>query len=73
MLIKIMPSYFYYLKNTQSVYPACASGIFVNKDGLCDFVDKMTDEQKKQYEEYWLIEYDYIFGKDYLKDIFNYK
>ena len=29
-------------------------------------------EQKKQYEEYWLIEYDYIFGKDYLKNIFDY-
>lgn len=68
----IMPSYFYYLKNTQSILPACASGIFVNKDGACDFVGNMSEEQKKQYEEYWLIEYDYIFGKDYLKNIFDY-
>ncbi len=68
----IMPSYFYYLKNAQSILPACASGIFVNKDGTCDFVSNMNEEQKKKYEEYWLIEYDYIFGKNYLKNIFDY-
>lgn len=67
----IMPSYFYYLKNAQSILPACASGICVNKDGTCDFVSNMSEEQKKQYEEYWLIEYDYIFGKNYLKNIFD--
>lgn len=68
----VMPEYFYYLKNAQRIYPACASGIFVNNDGTCDFIENMTDEQKAQYEENWLIEYDYIFGENYLSDIFDY-
>ncbi|MGN1317737.1 MAG: LTA synthase family protein [Lachnospirales bacterium] len=67
-----MPKYFEYLKNSKNIYPACASGIFVDKDGNVGFVDNMTEEEKKQYDEYWLIEYDYIFGKNYLKDLFDY-
>lgn len=67
-----MPTYFEYLKNSQEVYPACASNIIVDKEGKVNFINNMTDEQKKQYDEYWLIEYDYIFGKNYLKDLFDY-
>lgn len=67
-----MPSYFEYLKKSQEVYPACASGIVVDKEGNANFVDDMTAEQKKQYDEYWLIEYDYIFGKNYLENLFDY-
>ncbi len=67
-----MPKYFEYLKKSQEIYPACASNIILDKDGKVSFINNMTDEQKKQYDEYWLIEYDYIFGKNYLKDLFEY-
>ena len=67
-----MPKYFEYLKKSQKIYPACASNIIVDKEGKVSFIDNMTAEQKKQYDEYWLIEYDYIFGKNYLMDLFDY-
>lgn len=68
----IMPKYFQYLKATQAIYAACASDIVINKDGSCSFVENMTNEQKALYEEGRLIEYDYLFGENYLKDLFDY-
>lgn len=67
-----MPKYFKYLKNSQEIYTACASNIFIDKDGNCKFVSDMNEEEKKQYDENWLIEYDYIFGENYLKSLFDY-
>lgn len=67
-----MPKYFEYLKNSQEIYPACASNIFIDKEGNCKFVSDMNEEEKKQYDENWLIEYDYIFGENYLGDLFDY-
>lgn len=65
------PDYFSYLYSTQSVFGACASGLFVDADGNVQRVDKMTEEQKALYDKLWLIEYDYIYGENYLKNIFG--
>lgn len=67
-----MPKYFEYLKNSQEIYPACASNIFIDNEGNCKFVSDMNEEEKKQYSENWLIEYDYIFGENYLEELFDY-
>jgi hypothetical protein len=66
-----MPKYFSYLKYTQSVYPACASGIIVNTDGSFNSIDEMTDEQKEVYDEQELMEYDYLFGKNYIEKLYE--
>lgn len=68
----IMPKYFEYLKKSQEIYPACGSNIFIDKEGNCKFVSDMNEEEKRLYNENWLIEYDYIFGENYLKDLFDY-
>lgn len=67
-----MPKYFKYLNESKNIYPACASNIVVKNDGSTAFVSEMTEEEKSKYDKIWLIEYDYIFGENYLKDLFNY-
>ncbi len=67
-----MPKYFSYLKDSQKIYRACASGIVIGKDKTPVFRENMTAEERALYDEIELIEYDYIFGKRYLEDLFDY-
>lgn len=68
-----MPRYFSYLRDCQNVCGAYGSAIMVNKDGTLTRESELTGEQKAIYDENWLIEYDYLFGENYLKDLFDYK
>lgn len=66
-----MPKYFKYLRATQNIYTGAASNIAVNSDGSYNYISDMSEKQKEQYDKYWLIEYDYIFGENYLKRLFE--
>ena len=65
------PVYFEYLDDIQDTLPAYASGIAVEPDGSYKAESDMTAEERAVTDELWLIEYDYLFGENYLADIFD--
>lgn len=67
-----MPEYFTYLNSNLQIYSACASNIFIDSEGNCKFVSEMNEEEKALYDDNKLIEYDYVFGENYMAELFDY-
>ena len=55
-----MPPFFYFLLNVRDAYGATSAPLLIQKNGDLTSIDKMTDEQKRVYKEYKMLEYDYI-------------
>ncbi|MCC8104034.1 MAG: LTA synthase family protein [Clostridiales bacterium] len=60
-----------FLVELKSVYAATDSMIVVNQDGTYASIDEMTEIQQEYYENYRLLQYDYIFGNQYARSLWE--
>lgn len=58
-----------FLYDMQKYYTASDDKIVVTQDGTYKPFDQMDAEQRKYYEMYKLIQYDYVYGKRYTDDL----
>ncbi|HIX65948.1 MAG TPA: LTA synthase family protein [Candidatus Anaerotruncus excrementipullorum] len=58
------PPLYSYLIQQLNVYRARTRGITVQPDG--SFSDSLTEEQQAWFDNHWLLQYDGMFGEDYL-------
>lgn len=61
-----------YLLNLKNCYLAADSSIVVSKDQTYRDIAEMSEEEAAMHEEYKLLQYDYIFGKQYAEKFWKY-
>ena len=59
------PLLFQYLTEQLTVMRARTRGITINSDGTAS--EEMTEQQQTYYDNHWLLQYDQMFGEDYLQ------
>mgnify|MGYP001027935696 FL=1 len=65
-----MPRYFEYLLEMRAESPGFEYGIALNPDGSYNEVGQMNPVQQRAYRQFELLQYDYIFGRQYAEDLF---
>lgn len=60
------PVYFEYLLQQMDIYRARTRGVTVEPDGT--FSQEMSQEQTKWYEDHWLLQYDQMFGDNFMQE-----
>ena len=58
------PLLFQYLTDQLTVMRARTRGVTVNPDGTAS--EEMSEQQRQYYDSHWLLQYDQMFGEDYL-------
>lgn len=61
-----------YLLTLKNCYSAADSSIVVSKDQTYRDIAEMSEEEAAMHEEYKLLQYDYIFGKQYAEEFWKY-
>ncbi|WP_236895918.1 LTA synthase family protein [Clostridium beijerinckii] len=65
------PLYFNFLDKLSNIAQANSSGVLVENNGHVKSSGDMSEEEKQMFDKFELIQYDYIYGKRYSRDIFN--
>lgn len=60
-----------YIQDVRDVYGASSKRMVVDVDGKYAELATMTEEQKTDYDIYRLLQYDYIWGKRYAKELWE--
>lgn len=61
-----------YLLTLKNCYSAADSSIVISKDQTYRDIAEMSEEEAAMHEEYKLLQYDYIFGKQYAEEFWKY-
>lgn len=61
-----------YLLKLKNCYLAADSSIVISEDQTYKDIAEMSDEESAMHEEYKLLQYDYIFGKQYAEEFWKY-
>ena len=63
------PLMFEYLSQQLEMYRARTLGVTVQPDStaVTQTVDEMTPEQQQWFRNHWMLQYDLMFGEEYLK------
>ena len=64
----IRPAYYYYLDEFRAEIAGATRQVTLLPNG--EKIVGMTEEAKKQFDAYWMVTYDLLLGKEYLKDLY---
>ena len=61
------PDWFHFLNDVKNICPGKSLNVVLHKNGT--YSSTMTELEEEAYRKYELLQYDYLYGKQYGKDI----